>query len=117
MSRAIRVTVRGMFDGLSPQQLAELVAEQDQHTLMTTAYTVEGYLSYDLPGRPGFVFRFAEQVEEAAEIAGARARAERKALAWMAQRGYAVKNVAVQSVDMSEVPLGKRGRKEAAKKP
>ena len=116
MGRTIRVTVRGMFDRLSAGQTAQLVAEQDQHSLMNTAYTAQGYLSYELPGRPGFTFRFAEEVDEESEISAAETRAELSALEWMAGRGIAVKNLSVRSVDMSEVPLGKRGRKEAARK-
>ncbi|MGX6606573.1 DUF6204 family protein [Micromonosporaceae bacterium Da 78-11] len=114
-SRTIRVTVRGYFDKLSPAQLAELVAERDQHDFLHTAYTEQGYLAYDLPARPFFTFRFAEQAEQEKDIAAASARAEAKATAWMAQRGYAIKNVTVHPVDLSEVPLGKRGRREAAR--
>ena len=116
MGRIIRVTVRGMFDKLSAEQTAELLAEQDQHSFLNTRYTAEGYLSYDLPGRPGFAFRFADEVDEESQVATAETRAELSALEWMSGRGFAVKNVSVQSVDMAEVPLGKRVRKEAARK-
>jgi hypothetical protein len=112
-SRTIRVTVRGSFDNLGPAQLAALVAAQAEHDFLHTAYTEQGHLVYDLPARPFFTFRFAEQVDTEAEIPGAAARAEGKAVAWMAARGYPVKNLTTQSVDMSEVPLGRRGRREA----
>ena len=115
-SRSIRITVRGSFDGLSEAQLAELVAEQADHDFLRTVYTADGYLAYDLPARPFFTFRFAEQVSTEPEIADATARAERRAAAWMAQRGYPVKNLSAQAVDMSEVPLGKRGRREAERR-
>ncbi|MEU4238419.1 DUF6204 family protein [Actinoplanes sp. NPDC026619] len=115
MSRTIRVTVRGVFDGLSESQLAELVAEQADHDFLHTAYTADGYLAYDLPARPFFTFRFADHVDEENQIPQAAARAEAKAAAWMAGRGYPVKDLTSQTVDMSVVPLGKRGRREADK--
>jgi hypothetical protein len=116
MSRTIRVTVRGSFDGLSAEQQARLVAEGAEHDLFNTAYTEEGYLTYDLPARPFFTFRFAECAEDEAGISPAVGRAEAKAAAWMAERGYVVKNVTAKAVDMSTVPLGKRGRREAERK-
>jgi hypothetical protein len=48
-------------------------------------------------------------------VTAATARAEAKAAAWMAGQGYPIKNLTSQTVDMSEVPLGKRGKREAAK--
>jgi hypothetical protein len=114
--RTIRVTVRGAFDGLTAEQTAQLQAEQSEHDFLRTEYTTEGYLAYDVPARPFFTFRFAEQAEDEAGVAAAAARAEAKAVAWMAGHGYPVKSVTSQAVDMSEVPLGKRGRREAARR-
>src|SRR4051812_22067614 len=108
-SRTIRVTVRGFFAGLSAEQTARLAAEQASHDFLQTTYTPEGHLAYEVPGRPSFTFRFAEQAEDEAGVAAAGARAEAKAVAWMAEHGYPIKNVTSQTVDMSEVPLGKRG--------
>ncbi|WP_030442671.1 DUF6204 family protein [Actinoplanes subtropicus] len=116
MSRTIRVTVRGSFDKLSEAQLAELVAARAEHDLMNTAYTAEGYLAYDLPGRPFFTFRFLATAEEQDEIPAITADAEQRAAAWMAERGYPVKNLTAQAVDMSEVPLGSRGKREAGRR-
>ncbi|WP_236046637.1 DUF6204 family protein [Paractinoplanes ovalisporus] len=115
MSRAVRVTVRGSFDGLSEAQMASLVAVAGEHDFMNTQYTAEGYLAYDLPGRPFFTFRFAEEAADADEVPQAAVRAQIKAEEWMAERGYPIKNVTVQAVDMAEVPLGKRGRREASR--
>nr|WP_296071415.1 DUF6204 family protein [uncultured Actinoplanes sp.] len=112
-SRTIRITVRGSFDGLSDAQLAELVADQANHDFLRTEYTADGYLAYDLPARPFFTFRFADEVTDEAGISRAAVRAESRAAAWMAERGYPVKNLTSQTVDMSTVPLGKRGRREA----
>jgi hypothetical protein len=114
-SRSIRVTVRGFFDHLSPAQQAELIAAQAEHDFLRTEYTEAGYLAYELPARPFFTFRFAEQAEQEKDIPAAAARAEAKAAAWMAVRGYPIKNLSSQTVDMSQVPLGKRGRREAAR--
>jgi hypothetical protein len=116
MSRSIRVTVRGSFGTLTEQQLAELVAAQAEHDFLHTQYTAQGHLTYDLPARPFFTFRFAEQADDAAGVPQAAVRAEAKAAAWMAERGYPVKSLSSQSVDLAEVPLGKRGRREAEKK-
>jgi hypothetical protein len=112
----IRVTVRGSFDNLSESQLAELVAQQAEHDFLRTEYTAGGYLAYDLPARPFFAFRFAEQADDEAGIPKATARALDKATAWMAAHGYPVKGLSTQTVDMNTVPLGKRGRREAARK-
>ncbi|MCY1143396.1 DUF6204 family protein [Actinoplanes sp. Pm04-4] len=112
MGRTVRVTVRGSFDGLSEAQLGELRAESAAHDFMNTQYTAEGYLAYDLP-RPFFTFRFAEEVESAEDVPGVAVRSQAKAEAWMAEHGYPIKNVTTQTVDMAEVPLGKRGRREA----
>ena len=114
-SRTIRVTVRGHFDSLSAEQLAALVAAAPEHDFLRTQYTAEGYLAYDLPARPFFTFRFAEQVTDEKEIPQAAINAEMKAVAWLEDHGYGYKKITSQTVDMSEVPLGKRGRREAAK--
>ncbi|MCO8269660.1 DUF6204 family protein [Actinoplanes sp. TRM 88003] len=116
MGRTVRVTVRGSFDGLSEAQVAELRAGAAAHDFMNTQYTAEGYLAYDL-ARPFFTFRFAEVVEGPDEVAAAGVRAQVKAEAWMAEHGYPIKGVSVQTVDMAEVPLGKRGRREASRQP
>ena len=115
MSKTIRVTVRGSFGDLSAQQMAALVAGQGEHSFLHTDYTADGFLAYDLPGRPFFTFRFADEADDEAGIARAAVLAEEKAQAWMAQRGYPVKGLTSQAVDMSAVPLGKRGRREAGK--
>jgi hypothetical protein len=115
MSRTVRVTVRGSFDALSAGQRAELLAEAAEHDFMQTRYTPEGYLAYDLAARPFFTFRFLGEVAEEPEIAALTARCEAAAAAWMTARGYGFKGLSAQAVDMSEVPLGKRGRRAAAR--
>jgi hypothetical protein len=110
--RTIRVTVRGSFDNLTDAQKAELIAAGDQHAdMLAVEYTAEGHLHYDLAARPFFTFRFAEQVAEEKDIPQVTARAEAKAAAWMTERGYGFKRITSQTVDMSEVPLGPRGRR------
>ncbi|GIE28229.1 hypothetical protein Ait01nite_012740 [Actinoplanes italicus] len=111
-SRTIRVTVRGSFDNLSDAQKAQLIAAGDAHAdILAVEYTAEGHLTYDLAARPFFTFRFAEQVDDEREVAKVTARSEAKAAAWMTERGYGFKRITSQTVDLSEVPLGKRGRK------
>jgi hypothetical protein len=111
-SRTVRVTVRGSFDNLSDAQKAELIAAGDAHAdILAVEYTAEGHLTYDLAARPFFAFRFAEQVDDEREVAQVTARAEAKVVAWMTGRGYGFKRITSQTVDLSEMPLGKRGRK------
>ena len=115
-SRTIRVTVRGAFDQLTEQQRAELLADAADHDFMFTEYTPEGHLAYDLAARPFFTFRFVDTVEEQSQVAAVTQRCEAAARAWLTGRGYGFKNLSSQTVDLSEVPLGKRGRKEAARR-
>jgi len=111
-SRTIRVTVRGSFDDLSDAQKAELIAAGDAHSdILAVEYTADGHLTYDLAARPFFTFRFGETVDDEREIPRVTARAEAKAAAWMTGRGYGFKRLTSRTVDMSEIPLGKRGRK------
>ena len=111
-SRTIRVTVRGSFDNLSDAQKAELVAAGDRHAdILAVEYSEQGHLTYDLAARPFFTFRFGETVDDEREVPKVTARAEAKAAAWMTERGYWFKRITSQTVDLSEVPLGKRGRK------
>jgi len=111
-TRTIRVTVRGAFDALSAEQRTELRARAAEHDLAYAAYTAEGSLTYD-PARPFFTFRVAETVEREQDIPAVVARAEAAAAAYLGERGYGFKNLTSQAVDMSQVPLGKRGRGRA----
>ncbi|KUL30835.1 DUF6204 family protein [Actinoplanes awajinensis] len=113
-TRTIRVTVRGAFDALTDAQKAALAADGGDD-LLTVQYTEQGHLSYDIAARPFFTYRFAEQVTSETDIPQVTARAEAKTVAWLDAHGYAYKKLTSQTVDMSEVPLGKRGKKEAAK--
>jgi len=115
-TRTVRVTVRGSFDQLSAGQRAELLAEAAEHDVMDARYTPEGHLSYDVAARPFFTFRFRDEVPRAADIPAATARAEAAAVAWLTGRGLGYKQLSSQTVDLSEVPLGKRGRREAARR-
>ena len=115
-SRTIRVTVRGSFDQLTEAQRAELLAGADAHDFRFTEYTADGHLTYDVAARPFFAFRFAATVDEQSQVPAVTARSEEAARAWLTGHGYAFKNLSSQTVDLSEVPLGKRGRKEAARR-
>ena len=110
-TRTVRVTVRGAFDGLSDEQRAELIAAQSAHDFLHTEYTAEGHLSYDLTARPFFTFRFLATAEQEKDVPVAAAFAEEAAAAWLTERGYGFKNLTSNAVDMSEVPLGARGKR------
>jgi hypothetical protein len=114
-TRTIRVTVRGAFDALDAEQRAGLLARAGEHDVAFAAYTAEGSLTYDIAARPFFTFRFARTVESEQEIPAAVRDAEAAAAAYLDEHGYGFKNLTSQAVDMSQVPLGKRGRKQAAR--
>jgi hypothetical protein len=114
--RTFRVTVRGVFDGLSPQQRAELSADAAEHDVLRAAFTPEGHLSYDLAARSAFTFRFLESGEAEEDIVAASGRAEAAARAWLDDRGYGYKNLRSQAEDLSQAALGKRRRREASRR-
>jgi Family of unknown function (DUF6204) len=114
-SRIVRVTVRGSFDRLTGAQRAELLAVAAEHDFLFTKYTPDGHLAYDLAARPFFTFRFEHDVDEESQVAGAARRSQELAEAWLTAKGYGFKGLSVQAVDLSEVPLGKRGRRAAAR--
>jgi 3,4-dihydroxy-2-butanone 4-phosphate synthase len=114
-TRTFRVTVRGVFDGLSAQQRAELLADAAEHDVLHAAFTASGHLTYDIAARPAFTFRFQDSGESAEDLAAATARAQAAAEAWLTGRGYGHKNLRAQGEDLSEAPLGKRQRRELRK--
>ena len=115
-TRTFRITVRGVFDGLSADQRAELLAEAVEHDVLRAAFTPEGHLSYDLAARSAFTFRFLDSGEEEEDVLEATERAEEAAKAWLTQRGYGYKNLRSSAEDLSQAPLGKRQRRAAAQK-
>ena len=66
--------------------------------------------------RPAFTFRFLDSGEAEEDILEATGRAEESARAWLEQRGYGYKNLRSTAEDLSQAPLGKRQRREAARK-
>jgi hypothetical protein len=112
-TRAIRVTIRGSFDALTADQRATLLADAADHDMIYAKYTPEGHLSYDIAARPAFTFRFLTESADEAGIPDAAARAELAAEEWLTTRGYAVKGLQTVITDMTDAPLGARGRKTA----
>ncbi|MGY0058521.1 DUF6204 family protein [Streptomyces sp. LZ34] len=115
-TRTFRITVRGVFDGLSTEQRSELLARAAEHDVLRAAFTPEGYLSYDIAARAAFTFRFLDSGEAEEDILTATERAEGAAEAWLTQRGYGYKNLRSSAEDLSQAPLGKRQRRAAAQK-
>ncbi|MFE4696043.1 DUF6204 family protein [Streptomyces sp. NPDC056738] len=113
-TRTFRVTVRGVFDGLSADQRAELLAHAPEHDVLRAAFTPEGHLSYDLAARPAFTFRYLDSGEAEEDILEAVERAEAAATAWLTERGYGFKRLKSQAEDLSQAPLGKRQRRAIA---
>ncbi|WP_369197014.1 DUF6204 family protein [Streptomyces djakartensis] len=115
-TRTFRVTVRGVFDGLSDEQRAALLERAAEHDMLRAAFTPEGHLSYDVAARPAFTFRFLDSGDAEEDILEATERAENAARSWLEERGYGYKNLRSSAEDLSQAPLGKRQRREAAKK-
>ncbi|MET7941884.1 DUF6204 family protein [Streptomyces sp. NPDC005302] len=113
-TRTFRITVRGVFDGLSTEQRSELLAGAAEHDVLQAAFTAEGHLSYDLAARPAFTFRFLDEGEAEEDILEAIERAEAAATAWLSVRGYGFKRLRAQGEDLSQAPLGKRQRRAIA---
>lgn len=84
--------------------------------MLRAAFTPEGNLTYDLAARPAFTFRLRDSGEAEEDILEATERAEESARAWLRERGYGYKNLRSQAWDLSQAPLGKRQRREAARK-
>ncbi|WP_328929364.1 DUF6204 family protein [Streptomyces sp. NBC_00190] len=115
-SRTFRITVRGSFDNLTADQRAELTAAAPEHDVLYAAFTTEGHLTYDdVAVRPSFTFRFLDSGEAEEDILDATARAELAAESWLTERGYGFKRLKSTAQDLSQAPLGKRGRREAAR--
>lgn len=115
-TRTFRITVRGVFDGLSADQRAALLDRAAEHDVLYAAFTPEGHLSYDVAARPAFTFRFLDHGESEEDILTAAERAEESARAWLAEHGYGYKNLRSQAEDLSQAPMGRRQRREAARK-
>ncbi|WP_329611779.1 DUF6204 family protein [Kitasatospora herbaricolor] len=113
-TRTFRITVRGVFDGLDADQRAELLARAAEHDVLQAAFTPAGHLTYDIAARPAFTFRFSDTGEAEEDILTATERAESAARAWLSERGYGWKSLRSQAEDLSQAPLGKRRRREAA---
>ncbi len=105
--------VRGVFDGLTEEQRAELLAAAPEHDVLRAAFTREGHLSYDLAARTAFTFRFLDEGEAEEDILEATERAEQSAHGWLTERGYGYRNLRSQAEDLSQAPLGKRQRRAA----
>ncbi|MCF2532383.1 DUF6204 family protein [Yinghuangia soli] len=114
-TRTFRIMVRGVFDGLSDDQRAELQARAAEHDVLHAAFTAEGHLTYDIAARPAFTFRFLDSGEAEEDILHATERAETAAAAWLDERGYPYKNLRSQAEDLSQAPLAKRQRRAAAR--
>ncbi|MFI6353645.1 DUF6204 family protein [Streptomyces sp. NPDC050743] len=112
-TRTFRITVRGVFDGLTDTQRAALLADAAEHDVLRAAFTPEGNLTYDIAARPAFVFRFSDTGEEEEDVLEATERAEEAAKAWLTERGYGFKNLRSTADDLSQAPMGKRQRRAA----
>ncbi|AGL17466.1 DUF6204 family protein [Actinoplanes sp. N902-109] len=109
--RTIRVTVRGAFDALTDAQRTELLAAAAEHDVVFAAFTPTGSMTYDIAARPFFTFRYQGSAGSDDDIPAVTARAQAAAVQWLDTRGYAYKNLSSQTTDMSQIPLGARGKR------
>jgi hypothetical protein len=112
-TRTFRTTVRGSFEGLTPEQHAALLAGAAEHDVLRAAFTAEGHLTYDLAARPFFTFRFLDSGESEEDILFAEEHALDRARSWLDSRGLGYTRLTARSKDLSQAPLGRRGRREA----
>ncbi len=111
-TRAFRIKIRGVFEELTAEQRADLLAHAGEHDALSSSFTPEGHLSYDIAARPFFTFRFADSGETDADLDAATARAEAAAGAWLTERGLAFRLTQTHAEDLSQAPLSKRQRRE-----
>ncbi|WP_030742395.1 DUF6204 family protein [Streptomyces sp. NRRL S-31] len=112
-TRTFRITVRGVFDGLTDAQRTALLADAAEHDVLRAAFTPEGTLTYDIAARPAFVFRFSATGEKEEDVLEATERAEQTATSWLTEHGYGFKHLRSAAEDLSMAPLGKRQRRAA----
>ena len=110
-TRDFRIKVRGEFKDLTPAQRADLLASAAEHDPLSTAFTPEGHVSYDIAARPFFTFRFSDSGESDADLVAATARAQAAATAWLEERGLSFKTLRTQAEDLSQAPMSKRQRR------
>ena len=109
--RAFRIRVRGVFEDLTADQRTDLLNRASEHDPLTTSFTPEGHLSFDLAARPNFTFRFSDTGERDEDLGPATERAEAAARAWLDERGLAFRLLESKSEDMSQAPMSKRQRR------
>lgn len=109
-TRTFRITVRGVFDGLTAEQRSELAARAAEHDVLHAEFTPEGQMTYDIAARTAFTFRFQDTGEAEEDILLAEIRAEDAATSWLTTRGLGYRNLRTQSQDLSLAPLAKRQR-------
>ena len=101
--RIYRATVRGRFADLSDEARAGLLAEVDDHDVVSSgAFTETGTLTYDRR-LDFFTFRFQlrENGDDADEAVLQQARD--RADAYLGERGLTARDVKVQATDMASV--------------
>ena len=101
-----RVVVRGQFADLTAEQRAALLAEADQHSFHTVAYTAWGTFVYE-PNLVAFNFRYEVRIDQDDDpapdpVAIGLAKAEASLAEW----GIGHKRLRATATDMSQVWSG-----------
>ena len=110
-SREFRIKVRGEFKDLTDEQRSGLLADASEHDMLSSAFTREGHLAYDVAARPFFTFRFADTGETDDDLVAATERAVSAAGAWLDARGLSYKLKDPVADDLSQAPMSKRQRR------
>lgn len=100
--RIFRATVRGQFDGLTEEQASELRARAEEHDLLRSAFTKDGFFAYT-PALTWFNLRYEvrhpdETSDREVETASLEQAAER-----LDRMGIPYKRLRVDLMDMASV--------------
>jgi hypothetical protein len=101
--RTYRATVRGRFDGLSPEDRDRLLGDLDAHDALYAAFTTDGTFTYDR-SLSAFSFRFLleDEVDDAVKAdASATTVAELRAIEWLEEQqlGYQALRVELANIE------------------
>ncbi|MFF2526972.1 DUF6204 family protein [Streptomyces liangshanensis] len=104
-----RVIVRGVWDGLTDEARARLLAEVDDHGLDQLRFTPEGALSYDRALKR-FTYRFVvlSDAEDGEEMAVALA--EDRAETALRALGCGHRDLRSTATDMDAMKINRKGR-------
>jgi hypothetical protein len=100
--RIFRATVRGQFDGLDEDQSAALRARADEHDLLQSSFSKEGFFAYS-PGLTWFNLRYEVRHPDETTDAVVEAAVLDQAAEHLGRLGVPYKRLRVDLMDMASV--------------